>query len=137
MSLARRTPLRTRTPIRRRSLLRTRKPINRRRSRPRRSPYPRDPARLAWLRGRPCRAPGVAPHPSGDAHHLRHTSTGAGIGARLKNDSRAISLCRICHGHIELGTGPWAGWTRDEIRAWENRQVVEQAAEYEAQLEGP
>jgi hypothetical protein len=36
-----------------------------------------------------------------------------------------------------IGTGPWDGWTRDEIRAWENRQVVEQAAEYEAQLEGP
>lgn len=121
---------------RRRSRLRTRKRINRRRSRPRRSPYPRDPARLAWLRGRPCRAPGQR-HPGGDSHHLRHDQHGNSLGAHVKDDSRAISLCRAHHRDVEQRTGPFKGWTRAEVQDWENRQVAEQAAEYEAQLEGP
>ena len=95
-----------------------------------------DPARLAWLRTRPCRAPGTTPHPSGDPHHLRHTESGASIGAGLKDDSRTYSLCRAHHGDVERGLGPWEGWTRDEIKRWENEQVEHQGAEYEASHQG-
>jgi hypothetical protein len=52
------------------------------------------------------------------------------MGANVKDDRRAISLCRTDHGHVEFGTGPFAGMTRGEIKAWENEQAAGQRAEY-------
>ena len=93
-----------------------------------------DSAYLAFLREQACRAPGVPRHPGQDAHHLRHTATGASMGAHVKDDRRALSTCRGHHQDIELGQGPWLHWTRAAIKAWENEQASAQRAEYDAYL---
>ncbi len=131
--LARRSPLRTRTPLRRGKPPCRWKSIRRRRPTPRRSSYPRGPGYLTFLRVRPCRAPGLPTHAGGDSHRLRHDARGNSLGAHLKDDSRAISLCRPHHQDLHARTGPFAGWSRDRLQAWENEQVAVQRAEYEAQ----
>ena len=139
-----RTPLHRLTPLRAHAPMKRGKPMRRRRlssssafvkqtsvcQARRRAPDHADPAYLAWLREQPCRAPGLPRHRATDAHHLRHQPSGASIGAHVKDDRRAISLCRGHHGDIELGQGPWKGWTRAEIKAWESRMADEQRAEY-------
>ena len=124
----RRTPLRPGRPPRRKSCLRQR------RSRPRRSPYPPDPARLAWLRTRPCRVPGCTAR--AECHHARHDAHGAALGARVKDDRRAISLCR-CH-HQMLHQAPWQLRliVQLELRAWVDLQIEAQQAEYLAHQQG-
>lgn len=133
--IARRSPLQRRTPLPRATRpIARRKHTRKRKEATRRSPYPTDPQYLAWIRERPCRAPGQPPyHHGGDAHHLRHDENGASIGAGLKDDRRAYSICRGHHQDVELGTGPWKGLSRDQIKAWENEQVAQQRAEYLAQ----
>jgi len=56
------------------------------------------------------------------------------MGANVKDDRRAYSLCRSHHRDVEERLGPWRGWTREEIHRWENEQVAQQRAEYEASL---
>ena len=135
-----------RTPLRRTGFKRrARKPMARGKRIRARRPTPRtrpegyeDPGYLSYLREQPCRAPATATHwgPGhlSDPHHLRHLPSGASMGAHVKDDRRAISLCRRHHGDIEFGTGPWKGWTRDEIKAFENEQVAEQRATYLSKL---
>ncbi len=118
----------------RKTRLHSRKPIRRRRARPRYRGEFADLPYLAYLREQPCRAPGMPTHWGAafrsDPHHLRHDEHGASLGAHVKDDRRAISLCREHHGDIELGTGPWKGWTRKEIKRWENQQVLQQRGAY-------
>jgi len=52
---------------------------------------------------------------------------------RKSHDHRAISLCRACHGHIEQRTGPFAGWTRETVRLWEDQQADSLRAVYLAE----
>lgn len=131
--LNRRTPLRSRKPMRRG------RPVRARRATPRNLGDRSDEGYLAYLREQPCRAPATATHWGAgyrcDPHHARHTATGASMGAHVKDDRRALSLCREHHDAIELGTGPWKGWTRDQVKQWENQQIAEQRAAYLAQLE--
>ena len=107
--------------------LRARKPMRKRRPTPRPHLHA-DHAYLAFLRALPCRAPGTQLHPGGDAHHLRHAATGASMGAHVKDDCRAISLCRGHHRDVELGQGPWKGWSRADIKEWESEQASAQWA---------
>lgn len=144
--LARRARLQSRTSLQRKTRLRARKPMRRsgtkgqfakmRKLNPRRSTHRRvpegyrDPDYLAWLEKQPGRSPeGLTPPPS-IAHHLRHTETGAPMGAHIKDDSRAIPLSWENHGHIHGLTGPFKGWTREQVQAWENEQLAQQRAEF-------
>lgn len=133
-----------RTPLRRLSLLRSRKTMRTRsrikpRSTPRRVPEGyRDPDYLAWLRLRPCRVTWAPLHPGWhgrqdcDPHHARHDENGASVGGGLKDDRRAISLCRICHGCIDELSGPFKDWTRERVHKWVDSQIVAQRSQYHA-----
>src|SRR5512140_3020662 len=118
-----------RTPLRRRSRLRSRKPLRRSRIKPRstkryRPPEYIDEPYLAYLRLRPCRVTWIGLHDGGDPHHARHTASGASVGANMKDDRRAISLCRTCHGCIDELSGPFKGWTRARVHAWVDDQIA-------------
>jgi hypothetical protein len=90
-----------------------------------------DPAYLAWIRTRYCRAPGLNPHAGGDPHHAKHDELGNSVGAKLKShDHRAISLCRQHHRDIDGLAGPFRGWTRAMVHAWVDQQIAELRAEY-------
>ena len=91
-----------------------------------------DPEYLAWLREHRCVAPGPH-HLGGDAHHARHQQSGASMGAHMKDDHRAIALCRGHHQDVELGQGPFVEWPRERIKAWENEWSEALRKEY---LEG-
>jgi hypothetical protein len=146
--LSRRARLQSRTPLRRRARLRQRsanvgqfakmrKPLPRRRETPRRRPAEYiDRGFLEFLRHRPCRVTWWHEHASIiDPHHARHDENGASVGANLKNDKRACSLCRICHGCIDPLSGPFRGWTRARVREWMDAQIAEQRAEFLARLD--
>lgn len=127
--LKRRTPLRNRTPIKRSGRIRAR------RLEPRDRGELADPPYIAWLWTRPCRVPGCN-HPS-EPHHLRHDENGAALGARVKDDRRAISLCHW-HHFERLHSTPWllrAELGVDDLKAWQDAQLAEQRTEY-LRLEG-
>lgn len=127
-----------RTPLRRRSPLRSRTPTSSRsRIKPRRTPRRvpegyRDPEYLAWLRTQACRVGGVC-FGAVEAHHLRHDEHGNTLGARLKDDRRAISLCSSDHRCLHALTGPFGIWNRETLRAWQDQELAHQRAEYLAQ----
>lgn len=85
---------------------------------------------LAWLRVQPGRSPDGVTRPPSVAHHARHTSTGASVGAHVKDDRRAISMSVANHAHIHGLTGPFKGWTKSSVRLWVDAQIAEQRAEY-------
>ena len=88
-----------------------------------------DPAYLSWLRTRPCRVPGC-PNTS-SPHHLRHDENGAALGAHIKDDRRAISLCHA--DHMRLHNEPWSlrrVLAVDDLRQWQDDQLAAQRAEY-------
>jgi hypothetical protein len=143
--LARRARLESHTPLRRKTRLRQRsgiagkfakmrKPLPRRRSTPRRRPAEYiNEAYLAWLRTQPCRFPDCR-NPS-EAHHLRHDEHGASLGRNVKNDRRAISLCRVHHREW-LHRMPWVlrFVVHMELRAWQDRELAIQRAEFLARV---
>lgn len=90
-----------------------------------------DPEYIAWLEWQPCRVTGN-PGPN-VAHHLRHTETGAAMGKNLKDDRRAITLSVDVHiPQLHGNAGYFKGWTKAQLRAWENEQLAIQRSEYEA-----
>ena len=126
-----RTPLRRLTPLRSGHPVRRLRPIRQRARKPRVSGEYSDLAYLAWLRDQPCRVPGC--HGKAIPHHLRHTATGAAMGARIKDDRRAISLCDRHHtGDVGIHTVPWrlCELVKCELRAWQDRELAEQRVEY-------
>ena len=121
--LKRKTPLRAHTPMRRTRPMRQRAP------KPRDRGERYDPKYLAWLRARPCRVHGCRGESC--AHHLRHDEHGAALGAHVKDDRRAISLCH--DDHMFLHNEPWALreiLEVDDLRAWQDAQLAQQRAEY-------
>ena len=103
--------------------------MRKRRARPRDRGEYADLDYLAWLRLQPCRVPGCPC--TSEAHHLRHDEHGAALGARIKDDRRAISLC---HGHhMLLHSAPWRLRELlgcDDLRAWQDAQLAGQRAAY-------
>jgi len=121
-ALHRKTPLRRSKPMRQRS-------SKRRPTSPEDRGERSDPKYLAWLRARPCRVHGCRGESC--AHHLRHDEHGASLGAHVKDDRRAISLCH--DDHMFLHNEPWALRAMldiDDLRAWENDQLAVQRSEY-------
>jgi hypothetical protein len=121
-----------RTPLRRLTRLASRTPIRRHRTTPRDRGGLADPAYLAYLRDQHCRVPGC-PHRS-VAHHLRHDEHGAAIGGRIKDDCRAISLCRLHHtGDLGIHTAPWKLRELlgcDDLQVWQDAMLAEQREIY-------
>ena len=121
-----------RTPLRRYARLESHHRIRQRARKHRDRGEREDTKFLVWLRLRPCRVPGCR-RPS-EAHHLRHDENGAALGAHVKDDRRAISLCH--DDHMFLHNEPWALRAMlgiDDLRAWENEQLAVQREEYALQ----
>jgi hypothetical protein len=91
-----------------------------------------DPEYLAHLRTQPCRVPGC--HRQSTPHHLRHDEHGASLGASIKDDRRAISLCQLHHtGDLGLHTVPWELRKLlgcDDLQVWQDQQLATQRAAY-------
>ena len=125
-----RTPLHRKTPLRRTRPLRRSKPIRQRSRKPRDRGEYSDPLYLTWLRTRPCRVHGCRGESC--ARHLRHDKNGAALGAHIKDDRRAISLCHR-HHVVWLHSMPWRlrELVQCELREWQDSQLAEQRAEYQ------
>jgi hypothetical protein len=105
--------------------------MRRQRSTPRDRGVYEDKPYVVWLRTQPGRSPdGPTPAPS-IAHHARHDEHGASLGAHVKDDRRAISMSVANHGHLHRLTGPFDGWTREQLQAWTDAQIAEQRGEWE------
>lgn len=124
----RRTPIKRKTPLRSWPPTRRHLPMRSRAWKSRGRGEFADESRLAWLRLRSCRACGACP--CGVAHHLRHDEHGASLGAHIKDDRRAISLCPQCHHDRHALAGRFSCWTRSDVQLWENEQLALQRAEY-------
>lgn len=87
-----------------------------------------EPARLAWLRTLVCCAPGCdGTCGPVEAHH--HCLYGAGM-ARKAPDAKAMPLGRDHHRALHERRGPFAGMSRDDLRAWQDEQVAIYQARY-------
>lgn len=133
-------PLKRSTPLARGS-----KPMARsrmRRRKPKGQPAERkDEAFLAWLRRQPCcmcRRRWTASLPN-HAHHPRRSDDEPVGGGQKAPDQEALTLCpsdprdgwKGCHDHRHEKTGPFSGWSKDEVADWERWQNQRQRALYE------
>lgn len=82
-----------------------------------------------WIQGLPCRKcherPCTAHHPT----QHRHT----GHDARRAHDRFTIPLCNApngCHMQLHRLSGPFKGWTRERLQAWENEQIAMLRAQF-------
>lgn len=88
-----------------------------------------DRAYTDWLHWQPCVAPGPS-HAGGEVHHPRHDENGpVGMGLR-SHDHRAVSICREHHENIEQHRGPFAGWTKEDVRRFLNEKAAALRARY-------
>jgi hypothetical protein len=127
-----------RTQLRRFTRLKVRAPMRRSHPLRMRSPHRKDrgelddPAYLAYLRAQPCRVPGCSRQAV--PHHLRHDERGASLGARIKDDRRAISLCELHHtGDMGIHSVPWKLRELlgcDDLKGWQDARLEEQRADY-------
>lgn len=113
-----------------------------RKRKPRGQPAERsDREYLAWLRRQPCRMCGRpwTPRLPNEAHHPRRDADGP-VGTGLKAADRlALTLCATdvpegrkgCHDHRTDKTGPFSGWSKDEVADWEREKGAAQRALYE------
>lgn len=100
-----------------------------------------DEKRLQWVRRQPCAVCGC-PGPN-HAHHSTNGKAGAGnpkaLGGRRgrgqrADDTEAISLCLKHHKNLHELTGFFSGYTKNELRDWQDTQVRIHAERYEAEL---
>jgi hypothetical protein len=56
-------------------------------------------------------------------HHTQRRSFG-----RRAHDRDAMPLCNQCHWDFHHARGEFSGWTRDERRTWQSKQVELQLA---------
>jgi hypothetical protein len=104
------------------------------------------PHYVAWVLAQPCALqPCVA---ATECHHSTNASTlGAGeepSGKRLGgrrgkgqrgHDDQSFPLCFRHHKQFHDGSGPFAGWDKQERRAWQDQQVRLHRDRYEAHLD--
>lgn len=82
----------------------------------------RDPAYLARVRALPCGAHGLGRCAGRrHAHHPRHL--GGGVGLKPP-DAVAVSLCAGHHRQLHDVRGPFRGWKRDQLRAFQDELVA-------------
>jgi hypothetical protein len=118
-----------RSPLRRRTPLKTGRPMAR-------SPIKRgrpvlehgDSRYRAWVQRQPCCAPGCTQPAPSQAHH--HNLMGAGV-ARKAHDRYAMPLCVEHHVFgLHALAGPFKGWTRAQLKLWQDEQCVRFQAIY-------
>lgn len=82
-----------------------------------------DDAYRAWVTRQPCAMCGKAP-PS-QCHHR----TGAGLALRA-HDHQSMPLCPLCHHDLHALSGRFKGWSRGQLRLWQEDKVNETRARY-------
>lgn len=87
-----------------------------------------DPEYLAWVRTLPCCAPSVTQCDSPPPQHPHH-ETGAGMGMKAP-DRRTMPLCWTHHRCFHDGMGPFAGWSTEERRRWQEERIAACLAEH-------
>jgi hypothetical protein len=101
-----------------------------------------DKVYIAWVRRQPCAAC-LGPGPC-EPHHSTNGSTLSdspkAIGGRRGKGQRAhdhesLPLHMRCHRQFHDLKGPFEGWDKAFIREWQDAQVAEHRARYEAELE--
>jgi hypothetical protein len=106
--------------------------VNPVRERPRRSSYYEDPPYLDHLRLRPCGVarvlgPGAGPcSPGCDPEHRRR---GAGMG-QTSPDPQAWACCRLHHDNRHDYTGPFKGWSGDQVDDFVDERIAEEQLIY-------
>lgn len=76
-----------------------------------------DDAYLKWIRQQYCCVPRCRLEPI-QAHHR----TGHGMGQK-NHDHEAIPLCWHHHRQLHALAGHFAGWTGDQLQAWQWEQI--------------
>ncbi len=95
-----------------------------------------DPAYMAHLRTQQCQAPVPCVMLSGPPHHSTNGSTlgegerptGKQLGGRrgksqTAHDHHAFALCVRHHRQFHDESGPFAGWTKEQRRDWQDDEV--------------
>lgn len=89
-----------------------------------------DPQYTAWLRTRPCQAPGPHDCRGVEIHHPCHLRA-TGHDKRRAHDHRAVRLCLTSHvPGIHQLAGPFRGMQRDQVRAFCDRAGEANRARY-------
>ena len=117
--LHQKTPLRRLTPLRARKPMARGKPM-RRRPTPRNPISPEDRARLDWLHTLPCCAP--IPHNCGPIE-VHHDTQDRARGKKTGHAS-GMPVCHAAHMDFHATAGPFKGWKRDDLRAWQTAMVT-------------
>lgn len=90
-----------------------------------------DPQYLGWLRRQPCCAPNARCTRRSEAHH--HNLLGSGMGKKAP-DRMAMPLCHLHHVFgLHALAGPFKGWDRARLKAWQDEQCALWRARYEAE----
>lgn len=93
---------------------------------------------IAWIRRQRCRKCGY-----GNAYDVAsstmichaHHMTGGGMGAK-SHDHDAMPLCYVCHANLHELSGGFTGWTKKQLRNWQQDQVDYCRKAYLAGLSG-
>jgi len=109
-----------------------------------------DPRYMTWLRGEICRAPVPCVLLSGPPHHSTNGSTvspedgpsrkqlgGRRGKSQTAHDHFAFALCVRHHRQFHDEAGPFAGWTKEQRREWQDRCVRESRNRYAMQAPAP
>lgn len=100
-----------------------------------------DERRLAWVRRQPC-AVCACPGPN-HAHHSTSGQSGVdgpkAIGGRRgkgqkASDTETIALCIKDHANLHALRGFFSGFTKNELREWQDTQVRIHQERYEVEL---
>jgi hypothetical protein len=140
--LTRRTPIkRSPLPPRRTPLRRSRKPIRQRRAKPRRDGRVRDTERMLWIKKLRCCAP--QPHVCWNSPDVEpgqvechHAGKKPGMGIKADDDT-GIPLCSLAHRQCESYSGPFRGWTGEQMRGWHDQQIAETRALWDRRASQP
>lgn len=76
-----------------------------------------------WIATLPCRAPGCTSKPPSHPHH--HSLTGLRGTSQKPPDSYCMTLCFRSHRELHSLSGPFKGWTREQLKQWQDDRVAE------------
>jgi hypothetical protein len=116
-----RKPLQRNMPLRRSAPPKRKTRLKQRRATKRRSSRIHDPAFMARVREMPCRAP-HAPQGCGGRMTFDHGDH-RGLGQKC-SDRRGLPLCWDHHQDRTGKTGPFAGWTKPQMRVWLDSEMA-------------
>jgi hypothetical protein len=86
---------------------------------------------VRWVRDRDC----VGPGPHWGEVQAHHAGIKPGVSLKAPDDT-CIPLCVTCHRHLEDKTGAFRGWSRADMRQWEDARIEETQHAWENEMVG-